>query len=159
MASAFGYSSSFKSPSFGRVIVLLVAFGLLVAALCGCGATQKGEKPLVASMVVANPAGGAPIALARYDLNGLVAWGVTKAELEVYLRGSGIPILGPLYIDEHKAVVKINEPKFEWTGALGGPLPHQCRSWFRQGEITAWGLHFDDEVMAAAPVPDPESGP
>jgi hypothetical protein len=143
---------AYRTQSYVRAFIALLVCALLAIALCGCGATGAGgQKPLVASVVVMGET--SPTALVRYDLNGLVAWGVAKAELEVYLRGSGIPILGPLYIDEHKAVVKIKDPEFEWTGPLAGPLPHQSRPWFRQGEITAWGLHFDDEIMVATPAP------
>lgn len=120
----------------------LIALCLLVL-ISACAA------PFVGSMQV-HASGDTlenPTVLARYDGDVFVGWAVGYAQAEVFAHGSSGSVYGPVNITSGYAVVHCKSLDLKWSEKIPTLLPACSRPLFRQSEIDAWGLAFDDGPM------------
>lgn len=132
-----------RTADFTRAFVYSVAAFLLFFALVGCNSTgDGGGLPAVAALNITSTDGTQLTGTVRYDGNTFLAYGVTNAQAELWLKANGMPILGPVVFDERSAYLKVNKPSFKWKGDLTQPFPAQARVLFRESEIAFYQLPF-----------------
>lgn len=117
--------------------LILTTVLLLVLAAC----TSTGGAPVTAYAAV-SPELNPPPAWILFDGNVLVARGAVGGEAGVVGKGTGIPLLGPLTIQEGEVVVYRREPEERLVLAPGEPLPVWARGAFPPGLAERLGVTF-----------------
>lgn len=117
---------------------------LLFCLATGCGTIRNvfgSDYPAVASVTLMG-ANGTLSALVRYDGKKLLVVSDGSLQAELYLKDSGLPILGPEKVGLGEAIFKI-KGGMEWNGnALTDLLPPEAAELFRPGEAAMLGLGF-----------------
>lgn len=133
----------------------VMSFLLVALALClsifspACQSPGGGTSAGVVASVAVGDTAACPTVLARYDGNTFAAWGSESYVAEMFVEQTGLPILLRTGA-AGTALVRVREPKFQWEGKPGEPLPQEAAVLFRQTEVDAWRLSF-----APPPAPAP----
>lgn len=133
---------------FQTLLVALVAAVLLALAFSpGCNSVGQSGLPVYASMNVYDPGGAQLVGTVRTDTKRFIAWGIANADAGVFLKQNGFPVMGPFRWQDRKAIFYdlSTDPKIEWEGDLGAPLPSQSRVLFSDAEILAYSIQFEPE--------------
>lgn len=129
-------NTRFKTRIHTLVLLLAVLACILASGCKGPGGVKTAG---VVASATFGPVGEKPATLIRYDGNTFVAWSSVEYVAELYIQATGMPLL--IYAGkESTAIVKVNDPPFQWEGKFGDPLPSQAASQFRGAEIEAWNL-------------------
>lgn len=120
------------------IVVMIVALGT------GCAAVKKvfgSETPAVASVTLKD-GNNLLRALVRYDGKKLLVISDGSLEAEMYLKDTGLPLLGPEKVGLGQAVYSEKGGE-KWKGnALSDLLPAGAAELFRPGEAAILGLGF-----------------
>lgn len=134
-----------KKNSIIAAILIAALAAMLVALGTGCKAIKTvfgSETPAVASVMLKD---GTNLlrALVRYDGKKLLVISDGSLEAEMFLKDSGLPILGPETVGLGEAVYKEKGGE-SWKGnALTDLLPAGAAELFRPGEAAMLGLAFE----------------
>lgn len=144
-----------RRADHGRLLVFLLAATLFAFAfgLIGCGSTggaQTNRSPVVSALNIYSADGSQLMGTARWDGRKLLIFGLTKGDAEVWIKGNGIPIFGPVLIDEAGALYRDADTGQSWRGNLHEPLPPGARELFRPAEVAAYHIPFADDVVPAS---------
>lgn len=138
-----------KVRIYGWLLVLVLSVMLVAIGTASCASIKKvfgSENPAVASVTLKD-GNNLLRALVRYDGKKLLVVSDGSLEAEMYLKDSGLPILGPEKVGLGEAVYSEKGGE-RWKGnALSDPLPAGAAELFRPGEAAMLGLGF------AVPVP------
>ena len=126
-------------PRVGLGILLaLLALALLLLPLGGC-ISPSGGTSVVAQVSVDD------IGDARFDGNVFVGHGSTGMTAMVYLKGTWVPLYGPVAFEAGERVVARVDPEYHESFELHEPIPAWCAGLYPPGVAESLGITFAEE--------------